>query len=97
MALGVSLRRIGRGGLAALLILGCTDEKIVFREPVNPPPDANSGFLGYFTATDKQSTCGNCHVGITGLAQHGPCRRLSSLANSGSAQAACYYLPHRKR
>jgi len=48
--------------LVALLTGACTDEKIVFREPVNPPPDANSGFLGYFTATDKQTTCGTCHV-----------------------------------
>ena len=46
----------------ALLSGACTDEKIVFREPVNPPPDANSGFLGYFSASDKQTTCGNCHV-----------------------------------
>jgi hypothetical protein len=45
----------------ALLSGACTDEKIVFREPVNPPPDANSGFLGYFSASDKQTTCGNCH------------------------------------
>ena len=49
-------------GVLALLLVGCSDEKIVFREPFNPPPDANSGFLGYFTATDKQTTCGNCHV-----------------------------------
>ena len=45
----------------ALLSGACSDEKIVFREPVNPPPDANSGFLGYFSASDKQTTCGNCH------------------------------------
>src|SRR5687768_3661714 len=50
-------------GLATLLTVGCTDEKIVFREPFNPPPDAASGFLGYFTTSDKQTTCGNCHVG----------------------------------
>jgi hypothetical protein len=46
----------------ALLSGACSDEKIVFREPVNPPPDVNSGFLGYFSAGDKQTTCGNCHV-----------------------------------
>ena len=44
--------------------VACTDEKIVFRDPVNPPPDASSGFLGYFSTTDKQTTCGNCHVGM---------------------------------
>jgi predicted CXXCH cytochrome family protein len=49
-------------GLLAVLLLGCTDEKIVYREPFNPPPDANAGFVGYFTSSDKSTTCGNCHV-----------------------------------
>ena len=50
-------------GLLSLLTAACTDEKIVFREPFNPPPDAASGLVGYFTTSDKQTTCGNCHVG----------------------------------
>jgi predicted CXXCH cytochrome family protein len=50
-------------GLLALLLTGCTSEKIVFREPFNPPPDAVNKFLGYFTSSDNQTTCGNCHVG----------------------------------
>src|SRR6266511_1515394 len=49
----------------ALLLGACTTEKIqyVTRPPFNQPPDAASGFLGYFTVSDKQTTCGNCHVG----------------------------------
>ena len=49
----------------AFLLGACTNEKITYvtRPPFNPPPDAASGFLGYFTASDKQTTCGNCHVG----------------------------------
>jgi len=41
----------------------CTD--IVYRDrpSFNPPPDPASGFLGYFSAADRQTTCGNCHVG----------------------------------
>jgi len=52
-------------GLAALtlLISSCTDVVYRDREPFNPPQDAVSGFLGYFTAETKQTTCGNCHVG----------------------------------
>jgi hypothetical protein len=50
-------------GLLAGLLSGCTTEKLVFRDPFNPPPDAASGFLGYFTTSTKQTTCGNCHVG----------------------------------
>lgn len=46
-------------GMAA----ACTTERIVFREPVNPPPDAASGLLGYFDASQRQTTCGNCHIG----------------------------------
>ena len=59
---GLAARVAAFTGVLTLLLVGCSDEKIVFREPFNPPPDANSGFLGYFTATDKQTTCGNCHV-----------------------------------
>lgn len=50
-----------------LILLGaCTNEKIVYktREPFNPPPDSVNGFLGYFTVSTKQTTCGNCHVGV---------------------------------
>ena len=32
------------------------------REPFNPPPDTQNNFLGYFTTSDQQTTCGNCHV-----------------------------------
>lgn len=50
--------------ISALVLAGCTTEKIVYRdrEPFNPPPDAALGFLGYFTVGTKQTTCGNCHV-----------------------------------
>ena len=49
---------------AALLGAACTDEEIVYvpREPFNPPADTASGFLGYFTVSDKTTSCGNCHV-----------------------------------
>ena len=49
-------------GISAVLLGGCTNEKIVFRQPFNPPPDATNKFLGYFTSSDKQTACGNCHV-----------------------------------
>ncbi len=49
--------------LATVLWLGgCTD--IVYRDrpPFSPPPDAASGFLGYFDVATQQTNCGNCHV-----------------------------------
>lgn len=54
--------------LTALIVLGCTSDKIVYveRDPFNPPPDASSGFLGYYDAASKQTTCGNCHADIQG-------------------------------
>lgn len=91
MAQWVSLRRFGSVAMLVMLGLGCTDEKIVFREPVNPPPDANSGFLGYFTATDKQTTCGNCHIGHQrAWLNTAHADAYATLANSGSAQTFCY-------
>jgi hypothetical protein len=89
---GSSSRRfLGAVILSLFGFLGCTDEKIVYREPVNPPPDANSGFLGYFTSSDKQTTCGNCHSG------HGRdwlntahADAYATLANNPGAQDFCY-------
>jgi len=52
--------------VAVLLIgAGCTKTEIVYRdrEPFNPAPDLASGLLGYYSASTKQTTCGNCHVG----------------------------------
>jgi hypothetical protein len=44
------------------VLSGCTDTVFRDRETFNPPPDAANKFLGYFTSSDKQTTCGNCHV-----------------------------------
>jgi hypothetical protein len=49
-------------GLLPMLLSGCTDTVFRDREPFNPPPDAENKFLGYFTASEQQTTCGNCHV-----------------------------------
>ncbi|MEX1186847.1 MAG: cytochrome c3 family protein [Gemmatimonadaceae bacterium] len=54
---------------AAVIVLaaaGCSGDNVVFRDraPFNPPPDAASGFLGYYDADTKQTTCGNCHSGF---------------------------------
>lgn len=51
--------------LPAVALSGCTKETIVYRdrEPFNEPPAAAAGFLGYYTAASKKTTCGNCHVG----------------------------------
>ena len=48
--------------LGALALGACTQTDYIERTPVNPPPDASSGFLGYYDAGLKQTTCGNCHV-----------------------------------
>ena len=75
----------------ALLIGACSDERIVFREPFNPPPDAASGFIGYFTSSDKQTTCGNCHVGHQRdwqVTRHADA--YATLAENPGAQAFCF-------
>lgn len=82
--------------LGGLLILGgCTTEKIVFkdREPFNPPPDAASGFLGYYTVNTKQTSCGNCHAGQQSKwAQTRHAGAYKTLADlpAATAQAFCY-------
>ncbi len=77
--------------LLAGLLAGCTDEKIVYREPFNPPPDAAAGLVGYFTSSDKSTTCGICHVDHQnkwiGTAHEDA---YATLLNSGHAQDFCF-------
>jgi len=87
--LGVAVMVAGSLGM----ISSCTSEKIVFRDrdPFNPPPDAANGFLGYFTASTKQTTCGNCHVGHQKQwASSAHSGAFNTLVSSGQAQSFCF-------
>ena len=52
---------IGLLGVLVIAVGACTNEKIVYQTvpPFNPPKDSVNGFLGYFTVSTKQTTCGN--------------------------------------
>jgi predicted CXXCH cytochrome family protein len=54
--------------LAAISLAGCSGDEIVYRDrlPFNEPPTAAAGFLGYYDAATKQTTCGNCHADFQG-------------------------------
>lgn len=77
--------------LAALApLFACTD--IVYRDrpPFNPPPDATSGFLGYYDEAQTQTTCGNCHVGQQAdWVQTKHSQAWTTLESSGLAQPFC--------
>lgn len=76
--------------VAAALLIGCTDTVYRDRPPFNPPPDAASGFLGYYTASTQQTTCGNCHVGQQAdWSQTAHKGAWTSLQSSGAAQPFC--------
>lgn len=87
----VTARLLWRSALPLVVALSsCTSEKLVFREPFNPPPDATGMFLGYFTAATKQTTCGNCHVNHQAswvTTKHASA--WADLQNSGHPQAFC--------
>jgi predicted CXXCH cytochrome family protein len=73
-------------------LASCTTTEIQYvpREPFNPPPDAASGFLGYYTVSTKQTTCGNCHVGHQrDWRQTAHAGAWASLVASGAQQASC--------
>jgi hypothetical protein len=77
--------------LAVAALLGCTDTVEVPREVFNPPVDANSGFLGYFDVTTKQTTCGNCHSekhADWGKTKHASA--YADLVNSNHSQTTCF-------
>ncbi|MEX0691043.1 MAG: cytochrome c3 family protein [Gemmatimonadales bacterium] len=88
----LSLRQVLVLVVVGLIVTACTEERIVYRDraPFNPPADAATGFLGYYTVADRQTTCGNCHVGVQlqwQTTRHA--QAWSTLRNSGSAQAFC--------
>lgn len=66
LSLGATSGRNVAVVLMAAFAMGCTTEKIIYRdrEPFNPPADAASGFVGYYRASTKVTACGNCHVGV---------------------------------
>lgn len=80
--------------LTAILVAGaCTDETIVYvdREPFNPPVDAASGFLGYYTVNTRQTACGNCHADFQAVwreTRHA--RAYNSVEQSTGKQPFCY-------
>jgi predicted CXXCH cytochrome family protein len=71
---------------------GCTDEEIVYieRPPFNEPVDPASGFLGYYTSSAQQTTCGNCHADFQGSwAETGHAGAYQTL-KSINAASTCY-------
>lgn len=79
------------GVLSLFWLTACTDTVYRDRPPFNPPPDAASGFLGYFDQAEAQTTCGNCHVDHQGdWSKTAHAGAYLSLVNSGHAAPACY-------
>ena len=88
------MRRPRVAGAVVIAVLGfaaCTTEKIQYIvRPFNAPQDAANGFLGYFTVSDKQTNCGNCHVSLQASwkgTKHA--QAWADLQASGHAQASC--------
>ena len=81
------------GAVALAFLAGCTETntEYVERPQFNPPPDSVNGFMGYYTASTKQTTCGNCHVSYQGEwvdTKHADA--YDDLVNSGGAAAYCF-------
>ena len=80
----------------ALVAVGCsTKETIVYTDPVpfNPPADAANGYVGYYTTSQKQTTCGNCHADYQ--AEWSETRHASAYKSltdlpAGSTSPACF-------
>lgn len=76
--------------VTTVFLAACTDVVYRDREPFNPPPDAASGFLGYYTVQERQTTCGNCHVGQQiDWVKTKHANAWDDLQGSGEAQASC--------
>lgn len=89
----MTVQTLGRVLVLAVAAAGCTNSEVTFvdREPFNPPPDQDNGFLGYFDVASKQLTCGNCHVSRAAQWKgHGHADAYNVLVSSGSAQDFCF-------
>jgi predicted CXXCH cytochrome family protein len=78
--------------LSAGSLVGCGDD-VVYRDrpPFNPPQAAAAGFLGYYDATTKKTTCGNCHADYQGtwsLTKHA--HAWTAVNSSTTKQEECY-------
>ena len=78
--------------LGAFVASACTDEEIVYveRPPFNDPVDPAAGFLGYYTSSEKQTTCGNCHADFQGSWQETGHAGAYATLKAVNAAATCY-------
>ncbi|HTR20515.1 MAG TPA: multiheme c-type cytochrome [Gemmatimonadales bacterium] len=76
---------------SGLVVFGACTETVYQDRPLfNSPPDAASGFLGYYDQAQTQTTCGNCHVGQQGdWIQTKHSMAWATLKGSGLAQSFC--------
>ncbi len=88
------------GTLAIVFFAGCTETntEYVERPQFNPPPDSVNGYMGYYNAATKQTTCGNCHVGYQGTwVDTAHADAYNTLDASGPCPVVLLRLPHRQR
>jgi predicted CXXCH cytochrome family protein len=77
---------------ASLSLAACSDD-IVYRDraPFNPPEAAAKGFLGYYDAKAKKTTCGNCHADFQGTwSQTKHASAWTNLNASTAKQESCF-------
>ena len=84
--------RVTALALATAVLAGCGDDVVYQdRPPFNPPPAAAASFLGYYDATTKKTTCGNCHAdyqGSWGTTNHA--KAYATLNASSGKQDSCF-------
>ena len=92
-----ALRFLTAALFAMVAFGGCSAaDRIIYkdREPFNPPLDAVTGFLGYYNASAKQTTCGNCHASFQakwkGTKHAGAFESVASNPNVATACAGCH-------
>ncbi|MEQ1854959.1 MAG: cytochrome c3 family protein [Longimicrobiales bacterium] len=66
--MSTSIRRWALAPLSAVVLFGCVDEQIVYRDRdlFEDPLAAAGNFLGYTDESTKLTVCGNCHVDAQG-------------------------------
>ena len=88
--------QLASAALGAIAFSACADDKIIYRDrpPFKEPVAAAAGFLGYYDAAQKQTTCGNCHADIQGSWKGTQHAGAWATLNASTAKAATCYGCH---
>ena len=86
------LRALSAATVLGSVLLGACSNDIAYqnRPPFNEPADSAAGFLGYYAAAERATTCGQCHTGVQAeWTETAHAHAWATLQANAAAQTSC--------